>query len=309
MTDPAVELGTRLALPAGRGGPQTRSAQVDDVTDRGVNLLIGEELLLDVPCADSYRNRQAGDWVAVTRGARPVVVWRLGADPGVETEAEIREIALDAAADVQVVSAVTWGTAVPTGPGWQSGTTVYARQVAGKVQLYVQTASVSDPSPTPPPGRAPSPVTISPESSGAWRNGRPDETRSTPYQGDYTGRGNLRGGWFYGTRISAACSGKTVASMTVSLTRARGAGVNAKRPAHLYLHSHTSPPSGQLNLGDGPQSLIRLSVGATGTATLPAAWRNALASGSARGLAIYASGSTDYSAWTGGSIRITFSAS
>lgn len=310
MTDPAAELGVQLARTTGQGGLQTRSAQVDDVTDRGVNLRIGEELLLDVPCADSYRNRAAGDWVAVTRSARPVVVWRLGEDPGVETEAEVREIALDAAADVQVVRAVTWGTAAPTGPGWQAGTTVHARKTTeGKVELYIQLASVSDPSPTVPAGRAPSPVTVTPNDSGAWRGGRPDETRDRPYQGDYTGRGNLRGGWFYGTKIADACSGKSVSSMAVTLTRARGAGVNSKRPAHLYLHSYTTAPSGQLNLGDGPQSLLRLSVGATGTATLPAAWRTALASGTARGLAVYASGSTDYSAWTGGTIRIMFSAS
>ena len=69
---------------------------------------------------------------------------------------------------------------------------------------------------------------------------------------------------------------------------------------------HSSPPSGQLNLGDGPEDLLRLSVGAMGTATLPASWRSALASGSAKGLAIYASGATDYMAVTGGKITITF---
>ncbi|WP_328721727.1 hypothetical protein OHT52_21045 [Streptomyces sp. NBC_00247] len=310
MSDPAAELGAQLAAAAtGMGGLRMRSAQVDGVTDLGVNLRVGEELLLDVPCADSYRNRAAGDWVAVTRGARPVVVWRLGDDPGDESEAEIREIATDAAADLQVVRAVTWGTAAPSGTGWQSGTTVYARKVSGKVELYVQLASVTDPSPTAPAARAPAPVTITPTDAGSWRGGRPDETRSgRAFQGDYTGRGNLRGGWFYGTSIADACSGRVVSSMTVTLTRARGSGANAARPAHLYLHAHTSPPSGQLVLGDGPEYLLRLSVGARGTATLPAAWRTALASGAARGIAVYAEGATDYAAFTGGAIRITFSA-
>jgi hypothetical protein len=52
--------------------------------------------------------------------------------------------------------------------------------------------------------------------------------------------------------------------MTVKFTRRTGSGVNAKRPLHLYLHNYSSAPSGQLNLGDGPEELLSLSVGATG---------------------------------------------
>ncbi|MFD7319221.1 hypothetical protein [Streptomyces sp. NPDC059883] len=311
MSDAASELGAQLALDASSAtNVATVSAQVDDVTDLGVNLLMGGALITDVPCTDAYRNRKAGDWVAVRRGSRPVVMWRLGDDPGEATETRIREIAEDAAADLQVIRAATWGTVAPTGPGWQTTSTLFIRKNAqGKVELYAQIGSLTDPSPPEPPGRAPSPVTISPSSAGSWRNGRPDEGRDgAAYQGDYTGGGNLRGGWFYGTAIAAACAGKSVASMTLTLTRRRGTGVNAKRPAHVYLHNYTLPPSGQLSLGDGPEDLLRLSVGARGTAPLPAAWRSALASGSARGLAVYASGRTDYAAFTGGSLRITFSA-
>ncbi|MFG3140753.1 hypothetical protein ACGFZA_31680 [Streptomyces sp. NPDC048211] len=309
MTDPAAELGAQLARPGGPGGLQTRSAQVDGVTDLGVNLRIGEELILDVPCADSYRNRAAGDWVAVTRGARPVVIWRLGQDPGVETEDEIRELALDAAAEIQVVRAVAWGTGEPFGTGWQAVAATHVRKnEQGKVEYYHQLASETDPPPPPPPSRAPSPVTITATSSGSWRNGRPDDYASNPMQGDWTGGGNRRGGWFYGMKIQTACAGKTVSSMAVTFTRARGSGANGKRPMHLYLHSYTSPPSGQLALGVGPEDLLRLSVGARGTAILPTSWRTALAAGTARGLAIYANGSTDYAAFTGGSLRITFAA-
>ncbi|MFI7240115.1 hypothetical protein [Streptomyces cyaneofuscatus] len=309
MSSPADELGHLLA-PQPQAGLQTRSAQVDGVTDRGVNLRIGESLMLDVPCSEGYRNRAAGDWVAVTKSARPVVVWRLGDDPGETTEAEIRELAADVASDLQVVRAVTWGEAAPSGTGWQEGATLHARQTtAGKVELYVQLAvPETEPPPTPPPTRPPSPVTISPTSSGTWRSGRPDSYASHPTQGDWTGRGNRRGGWFYGTQIATACAGKTVASMAVTFTRARGSGVNAKRPLHVYLHDYTSAPGGQLSLGSGPEDLLRLSVGSRGTANLPASWRTALASGSARGLAIYAAGRTDYLAVTGGAIRITFAA-
>lgn len=286
------------------------TATVLDVTDAGrVNLELLGTLVPDVRCSDAYRNRAAGDTVMVQLGARPTVLYRIGDDPAATDEDTIRELATDAAQDLVAISAYTWGTAAPSGTGWQQVTTLYTKKdAAGKGVLYAQLASASDTSPDAPATQAPKAVTISPTDSGSWRGGQPIDG-SDPSQGDWTGRGNRRGAWFYGTKISAACSGKTVASMKVAFTRKRGTGRNAKVPMHLYLHSYTSAPSGQLSLGDGPEELLRLSVGAKGTATLPAAWRSALASGSARGLAIYDTGATDYAAFTGGKITITFSAS
>ncbi|MGW1134432.1 hypothetical protein [Streptomyces griseoluteus] len=285
------------------------SVQVADVTESGrVNLLLGDgSLLLEVACPDSYRNRRAGDWVAVRMSARPVVLWRLGDDPADSEDSSVEAIATQAAQDVQVVRAATYGTSAPAGTGWQAASAVYVRKVDGKLEVYFQVGDASDPSPSTPGVPAPKPVTISPNSSGAWRNGRPDDYVDYPVQGDWTGGGNRRGGWFYGTKIQDACAGKTVASMKVTFTRRRGSGVNAKRPLHLYLHSYTSPPSGQLNTVAGPEELLSLSVGAKGVATLPASWRAQLASGAARGLAIYAQGRSDYMAVTGGSLTITFS--
>lgn len=308
-SEAARALGEDLAIAKGStptGG--TVSAQVVDVTDVGVNVDLGGALLLDVPCVDSYRNRTPGDWVALRPGARPVVMWRLGQDPGEVDEARVQTLAREVALDEQVVRSATWGTAAPSGTGWQTVQTLYLRKNSeGKVELYGQLAAQSDTSPDAPAERAPKPVTISPSSYGTWRGGRRDDYADYPTQGDWTGRGNRRGAWFYGSRIVDACAGKTVAKMTVKLTRRRGSGVNSKRPLHLYLHDHNSPPSGQLDLDDGPDELLSLSVGATGTATLPASWRNKLASGDARGLAIYASGSRDYMSVQGGSITITFS--
>jgi hypothetical protein len=309
MTTPARRLGALLAVNVTAGsGMQTANAQVVDVTDSGVNVSLGGTLLLDVQCADSYRNRTPGDWVAVRLGTTPTVLWRLGPDPGGDDEATIAQIATDAAHAVQVVSAVTWGTADPDGTGWQQATTPYARRKAdGTVELYFQLGSQTDDSPTAPPARPPAPVTLSPTDAGTWRGGLPDDYASAPVQGDYTGRGNRRGGWFYGTAIADACAGKTVATMRVAFTRKAGSGVNSRRPMHLYLHTYTSAPSGQLTLGDGPQDLLALSAGGRGTATLPAAWTTALAAGTARGLAIYAAGATDYMAVTGGALTITYS--
>ncbi|MEF9903666.1 hypothetical protein [Streptomyces sp. P9-A2] len=303
------QLGKDLdSLGAAAGGLQTVSAEVIDVTEEGrVNLVMQGAELYEVACTDAYRNRKAGDIVAVRRGAVPVVLWRLGDDPAETEQVDVERLAVQAARDVQVVRAATYGTGAPAGAGWQAASAVHVRKVDGRLEVYFQVGSVADPSPETPAVPSPRPATISPTASGTWRSGRPDDYASSPTQGDWTGRGNRRGAWFYGSRISAACAGKTVASMKVAFTRKTGSGVNAKRPVHLYLHNHASPPSGQLNLGDGPEALLRLSVGAKGTATLPRSWAAALASGSARGLAIYATGSNDYMSVTGGKITITFS--
>ncbi|MFC9429244.1 hypothetical protein [Streptomyces sp. NPDC056987] len=304
---PADEFGEALARGSGPPGMSVVSAQVVDKTENGVNLRFDGGLLLDVACRDSYRDRRAGDWVAVRLGAVPVVEGRLGPDPADGDESRIREIAVDAAQDLIAISAYTWGTAAP-GAGYQQVTTLWTKKDANGVGVLYAQIGGADTSPTPPPTRPPKTVTLSPSDAGSWRGGRPDEYAQNPTQGDWTGGGNRRGAWFYGSAIAAACSGKTVASMRVQFTRRRGSGANASRPMHLYLHGYTSAPSGQLNLGDGPEELLSLSVGATGTATLPAAWRTALASGTARGLAIYAQGRGDYASFTGGRITITFSA-
>ncbi|MEL3944883.1 hypothetical protein [Streptomyces sp. LNU-CPARS28] len=310
MSDVRAQLGADIARRSAGAGASTLVCRVVDVTDTGgVNLLYRGALLLDVECSTAYRGRQAGDLVHVRPGVRPLVLWKVGEDPGAPDESSVRDIAREIAVDEDAVTAATWGTGGPPGSGWQTVTTTYVRKDAdGKAQLYFQLGSVTDPSPADP-GRAPKAKTISPTASGTWRGGRPDDYASSPTQGDWTGRGNRRGGWFYGAAIQNACSGRTVSKMTVSFARKRGSGINGKIPMNLFLHDYQNPPSGQLNLGSGPEDgLLRLSVGARGTATLPASWRSQLASGAARGLAIYASGRSEYGSFTGGKITISFSA-
>lgn len=313
MSDAARDLGRQLDTGPGTASPlggQVVSAQVSDVTESGcVNLMIDGVLQLEVACADHYRDRKPGDWVAVRTGPRPVVMWRLGDDQGASSESKVRELAADVAEDMIPITAYTWGTDPPAGAGWQQVTALWTRPDSNGIgQLYAQLGTAGAPSPTPPATRPPKAVTISPTASGSWRNKHPDDYASTPMQGDWTGAGARRGAWFYGTAIAAACAGKTVSSMAVAFTRKAGSGANAKRPLHLYLHNYTSPPSGQLDLGAGPEELLRLSVGAKGSATLPAAWRTALAAGTARGLAVYTTGRDDYMGVSGGAITITFSA-
>ncbi|MEV0526644.1 hypothetical protein AB0I66_24685 [Streptomyces sp. NPDC050439] len=311
MADIRDQLGKDLdAADKAAGGLQTVSADVIDVTDRGtVNVRMGGAELYDVACTDAYRNRKAGDVVAVRRGVVPVVLWRLGEDPADADEASITEVAKDAAQDLIAISSYTWGTGAP-GAGFQEVSALWTKKDgAGKGVLYAQLASLPDTSPEAPTTRAPKTVKISANSSGTWRRGRPDDYASAPTQGDWTGRGDRRGGWFYGTKIADACAGKSVKAMTVRFTRKRGSGVNGKVKMRLYLHDHNGAPSGQLDLDAGPETLLSLSVGAKGTATLPSSWRTQLASGSARGVAIYGHGRGDYAAFTGGQITITFNAS
>lgn len=304
----ADALGAALAKQPAGAGRDVISAQVVDVTSEGVNLSIGGTLVPDVPCPDSYSGRKAGDWVAVRiAGGKPVVMWRLGTDPATDANSQARQVATDAALSVQVVRATTWGTGAPAGSGWQQATTPWCRLIDGKVELYFQLAgSPSSPPPPVPPVPPPAPVVITPTAHGSWRNGRPDGYHADPSQGDWTGRGNLRGAWFYGTAIAAACAGRTVASMGLSVTRIRGSGSDSKRPMHAYLHNYTSPPSGDLSLGAGPMDLLSLSTGGQAVASLPGDWVAALAAGTARGIAVYALGSTDYAAWTDGRITITY---
>lgn len=295
-----------IALARGQrsgGGLQTVSVRVVDVrTDGRVNVDWGGALLVGVPCTDAYRGRAAGDVVAMRPGQRPVVLWRVGPDPGGGDEASIRAVVQDE----QVVKAVTSGASVPEGEGWQQATTPWVREVPGGVELHMQLASAgrgTGEEPEPPPTVTPA-VTLDAAAVGSWRGGAPAEG-GTARQGDPDGTGAYRGGWFYGTAIADACAGKSVAGMTVRLARAPG-GADTKVPIRMYLHAAESPPTGQLELVEEPQDLLRLSAEAEATVPLPVGWQTALAAGTARGIAVSATSTGDYAALTGGRITITF---
>ncbi|WP_431980002.1 hypothetical protein [Streptomyces qinglanensis] len=302
------DLGRDLADRGRPGGLQTVSVQVVDVTESGrVNVDWGGALLTDVACTDAYRDRRAGDWVALRPGVRPVVLWRVGPDPGRDGDAATRALAAEAALDVQVVRSATWGTAAPTGMGWQEATTPWIRATNdGKIELYMQVGTQTAPPPSPPPSRPPSTVTVSSTGAYSWRGGRLTDSYYAA-QGDPGGVGGpLRGAFFY-YDVAAQCAGKTVASMQLTLWRVQDLGPSGGVTVRAYLHNYTDPPSGQLALGDGPQDLVRLSAGAKAHVSLPAAWAQALAAGTARGVAVYSPSSADYCELNGGDLTITFS--
>lgn len=303
------ELGIDLARAQQTSGFRTVSVQVVDVGEDGtVNVDWGGALLTGVKCTDAYRVRRAGDWVAMRVGQRPVVLWRVGPDPGRDGEAATRALAEDAALDVQVVRSATWGTSAPAGSGWQQATTPWIRKTSGgKVELYMQLGSMTAPSPEAPPDRPPSSIKAAAVNTASWRGGRRTDSFYAA-QGDPGGSGGPYRGAFIYFDLPGKVAGKTVASIQLTFWRVKGLGPSSKVPIHLYLHGYTDPPAGQLNLGDGPEDLARLSDGGKATVTLPAAWSAALVAGTAGGVAVYGSSRSDYCELNGGDLTITFSA-
>lgn len=260
-------------------GDRVLTAKVIDVTATGVNLLIdGQTLVPDVPCADSYRGRASGDWVAVRVSAgQPVVMWRLGADVGLEA-----------------VASVLWGSGAA--PAEYSAVTAvsFLRNADGSVNLYLQSADA--PVYNPVQNIVPLPPTtagsiVRPTDTGMWANGWRDPIQMAPAQGVKVTAPStpLTGAWFYGTAIADACTGHTVEGMWLRLTR-ESENNDGRLAVHLYLHGYESEPTPGtgLSLDGSPEDVAVLSPGASRRVAIPDSWWTILAAGTSKGLAVYA---------------------
>jgi hypothetical protein len=249
-----------------------------------VNLRQGETVHLAIPALNSYLGRKAGDTVTVVRSnAGWCVIGKVGPEwvPDPEDELDL-----------------SWGTGSPPGSGWVSGT-AWARDGA----VYVQTA---DPAP-PPKVLHPRPVTLSPSSQAAYRDGLRDGEQN-PSQGCWHSYPHpYTGGWFYGSQISDACSGKSVASMTIRIARtAEDHGIYGGVKPVLYLLTPGSAPTTTPSLGAGPFYGPALALGVSATFSLPASFATALAAGTASGVGISAGvGDSSYLIATSGCGQIT----
>lgn len=315
-------------------------AIVADLTDDGhANLDLGDSVLPDVPCSSSYSNRLVGDRVIVVNARSGKLV--LGAvnqpDPTSVRAEEIdalRDEITDKVDETQdyatgvrgyadvlsqqidridnVLPDVSFGTSAPAG-FTQADSVWYRDQGGGRVDIAFVKAAAGTPTtkPTKPPATSPTapkkipkPTTKTPAWRGSWRtNGQTDDA---VWQGDWTGRGNWLGGWGFESRISDACAGHNVNSMTFKVARTDdGSGWNRGVPANLHLFSRSSKgkPS---KMGSG--ITVSLSPGASKTVTLPSSWVGALASGSARGIMASGSGRSSYIKFSGssGALRVTF---
>lgn len=307
-------------------------AVVSAVGENGttVNLDYGSEPLTAVGCSGSYTDRAAGDVVLVVRlsGGGLQVVSKMGAlDVGMAAQldpikASITELDTSTAAQIAAVDSkiatvdstvpnVTTSTVAP-GAGWTQATSVWFKDSGnGNKDLHLVAASAGTTTVKPPltttPTRTaavPSPKTIAPNSRGSWRSN--GQTESDVRQGTWTSNGDWLGGWFYGTEIAEACSGKTVSKIEFTITRTdNGSGWNRGIPVNLYLHTKTSKakPSSSSSRVE-----VKLEPGQSKTITVPDSWETELKSGASRGFMIKGSGQSEY-VITGsgaGKVKITY---
>lgn len=275
--------------------------RVIGVGEDGKSVVVTDEATeTTMPCLDGYGLRTPGDMVLAVQlaGGAWVVLGRLGA------EATSLAALQETVASIPAVN-VTWGDGPPSGSGWKSGSTVYARDDGdGDRTLYINLGA-ADPDPPPvtkPPKKRT--ATVSASDQGGWRESSSqsdDEVKA----GAWTGS-DWYGAWFFGTDIEDAVAGRSVSKMTLTIARKDDtSGWNRGVPIHLGLHNRTT--RGRPTITNKWNPGIKLSRGEADTITLPATQRDRLASGSSRGIAIYGSGRNDYAAFSARAvIRITF---
>lgn len=293
--------------------------------DGSVSLDWGAEPVLGVPTSSAYVDRKIGDAVLVARSSSGLIVIGTTNTSGVDINTMIDDALGPVTDDLDALAAtvtdigdnvtrlddvrprLAFGTGAAPAGFLQASAVWFKDQGGGRVDLYVQTGSDPGTGSTTPPAKTPppvvthaKPVTLTPDSRGSWRPS--GQTDPSVWQGDWTGRGNWAGGWFYGASIAAACSGKAVARMTLTLSRTNdGSGWGSAVPAHISLHSRTSKgkPSAL-----GSSKSVKLSPGQAVKFGLPADWVSQLASGSARGFMASGSGRGDYLKFGGSAGRL-----
>lgn len=257
--------------------------------DGNVNLQWGEAIINDVAANQAYNPRAEGDVVLVLNHSAG---WRVMDKIGGPVEIEIPE-PID----------LTFGAPAPS--GYTQASAVWVKDGA----IYVQTGEGPAPGPgDPPTASKPKPVTLSPSSVAAYRDGR--RSGSRPAQGAWPSYPHPYTSIFlYGSKVAAACQGKTVDTIQVRVARtSKYHGVSGKVRPLLGLHNETSAPSRTPSLNnrwDGPG----LGMGDAKWITLPSSQAARLASGASKGIGIGAStGKSKYLIATAGSggLKITF---
>lgn len=265
---------------------------VDSLQESGtVNLRWGEAIINDVAANQAYNPRAEGDVVLVLNHSAG---WRVMDKIGGPVEIELPD-------------PVDLSFGAPAPAGYTQASTVWVKDGA----IYVQTGEGPAPGPgDPPKASKPKPVSLDTSSTAAYRSGRRDGSRVA--QGAWPSYPHPYSGIFlYGSRIAAACSGKTVDTMQVRVARtSKYHGVSGKVRPRLGLHDETSAPSKTpklTNRWDGPG----LGMGDSKWITIPSAQAARLASGASRGVGISAgTGKSSYLIATAGSgnLKITFEA-
>ena len=315
MSDPAAQaLKALLSSQDAGDGVRVQQMTVESTRDDGkVNLSYGETIFAGVPCDSSYVNRQAGDVVMVEKSSAGWLVRPpAGASPALVTPDDIADVVRTGDLDdyVKVGDAeqttLTWGTAAPPA-GMHEASKIFVADNA----IYAQLVAAADPPPVKPRPTHHAAVTVSPNSDGMWSGGHKASWVNSGHavQGGYPGFPNNRGAWFYGSKIADACAGKSVANMTLRLTRRATGGRSGGVRPQLYLHNYATPPYATPTLTDHWYVAQTLSWGEGASFDLPSNVVSALAAGNRLGIGCSAanglSGYILYAA-SSGAITITF---
>lgn len=143
-----------------------------------------------------------------------------------------------------------------------------------------------------------------------------DTYRSTVYnnwkkdgtvrQGDW-GYGDCTGCWFFGTQF-ADVKGKNITKVTITIARQSG-GISSAREHKLWMHGHTSRPSGAPSLTSGWSKTFDLAVGNSTPITITdSAVLNAIKAGTCKGFALrHTYDNAHYSVCSGSvTVKITY---
>jgi hypothetical protein len=270
-----------------------RVVQVEALGDDATVVIVRDgDALIPASCVSSYATRTVGEWVIVARVLEGLhVLGAVAAEPPPAVEV-----------DLPPTVTVTYSTS-PPGAGWESVSALYVRDDgAGARSLHAVIAAASTPT-----VKAPAPVTLTSTASRGYQS--TTYTSETPKAGSWSSA-DWSGLWLI-PGIAAACAGKTVTGMTLTVSRAGTSHGRPTAPVRLGLHARTTLGKPTLTdqwhatLADGSHAV--LPRGGRATVVIPAAQRAALASGAAKGVGVYGSGQSDYCIYgSTATLKITF---
>lgn len=148
-----------------------------------------------------------------------------------------------------------------------------------------------------PSGAASGTLTVDAASAGGWR---PDTTPAwwtdQPSQGYYAYPSQVyQGAWFYGSSAFSSIAGRSCTSLTLRVSRPSVGGISGAVTLYVRLHRNaTKPASAPSWHSIAAKAYAGPAWGGTTTITLPTSWGQALIDGTARGVGLYYSGSSQY---------------
>ena len=147
-------------------------------------------------------------------------------------------------------------------------------------------------------------------SSGSWRDayGGWRTDNNYVYQGEWNEYGHHKGLWFFGSALSNELQGKNIKRMRIYCTRRNEGGNAGDVYVEFRYHNYTSRPSGEPSLGSEYIS-VPFKRGQSKWVELPSSFFNNFESGSAKGIGIYTSSTSNskYAIFSGSAkIEVTY---